>query len=201
MCGVIPAQKGEVEGPIISKEPLSDKKLKQEDYLGSEILILQPPPKATREEPTVPGRGHSLHEAQSTTQDSPRLPWESAKGKGECKKQSKIRAKLSKDNRGEMHPCLGCAGWVTVGAAPGAVCAELGGPWPLPMLQFVWMPWKCLCQQICSFIVKEPISFCFLLLWEFIPPSDLQYKSASLTEIDTAYMKSSECLWARRPFP
>lgn len=39
--------------------------------------------------------------------------------------------------------------------------------------------------------MKKPISFYFRLLWEFICPSDLQYKSASLTEIDTVYMKSS----------
>lgn len=71
----------------------------------------------------------------------------------------------------------------------------------LQKIQFILMPWKCLCQQMYSFIVKEPISFCFLLLWEFIPPSDLQYKSASLTEIDTAGMKSSVRRWARRRLP
>jgi len=60
------AQKGEVEGPIISKEPLLDKKLKQEDYLGSVILILQLPPKATWEEQTVPGRS-TKHRAQPKT--------------------------------------------------------------------------------------------------------------------------------------
>lgn len=73
-----------------------------------------------------------------------------------------------------------------------------GDLWSWQKIQFILMPWKCLCQQIYSFIVKKPISSCFLLLWEFIPPSDVQYKSASLSEIDTVGMKSSR---PGSPFP
>ena len=93
---------------------------------------------------------------------------------------------------------------VWVAALSWAACRGEGAleePWSSQKIQFILMPWKCLCQQIYSFIVKKPISFCFLLLREFIPPSDLQYKSASLTEIDTVYMKSSVCLWARQSLP
>lgn len=111
------------------------------------------------------------------------------------------------DRRGDPRLSLG-PGRVSQGrlvpeAVPGRAAGRgaLEEPWSSQKIQFILMPWKCLCQHIYSFIVKKPISFCFLLLWEFIPLSDLQYKSAFLTEIDTAYMKSSVCLWARRSLP
>lgn len=79
----------------------------------------------------------------------------------------------------------------TLSWAAAELRGALGDPWSSQKIQFILMPWKCLCQHIYSFIVKKPISLCFLLLWEFIPPSDLQYKSAFLSEIDTECVKSS----------
>lgn len=75
------------------------------------------------------------------------------------------------DPPGAQKPGLSVPGWLLSAELP---AKELWKSLGLHSKQFILMPWKCLCQQIYSFIVKKPISFCFLLLWEFIPPSDLQ---------------------------
>lgn len=75
-AGALPA--GEAGGglilPIASKEPLSDKKLKQKDYLGRMICVLQLLPKTTSPRPV--GAGNQGIPWTKMVQTAPRQPSE-----------------------------------------------------------------------------------------------------------------------------